>query len=152
MKDNEINFDEIIYDGDLFIPFLSNTGNINNKISEYRNIYMSAEKDYFQELLADNKIRNALYKLLLTAKPLDLFKSAIILQEKIECGELESNAEKLLMSKMSPEQREKYHLSRLEKVEGILCLILAAIKDKGLILDEINYYNDKFSKINNKLR
>lgn len=62
-----------------------------------------------------------------------LFDEAMKIQEKLETGQLESTQELEKMRSMTPEERDEFHMEKLENVEGLMCLLLAATRDKVLI-------------------
>ena len=147
-NNKKLNLEDIMYHSDgSFMPFVGHHGNIGIEIENYRNTYMEAERDYFSYLLADKQLRDYLEDLLHDYRPGDIFEEAITLQEKIESGELESREEKEKMKLMSPEERDQFHLNRLMYAEGTLCLLYAAIRDKALVLDEIESWEERFSKM-----
>lgn len=155
MNDNnkKINLDNIMYNEDgSFRPFLGHHGNISGEIADYRNTYMEAEREYFSQLLAYEEVRNYIAELLYNNSPDEIFEEAMSIQEKLESGNLESTQEKIQMKSMSPEEREQYHLRKLEYAEGIMCLLYASIRDKALILDEVQCWEDRFSKMENTSR
>ena len=89
MEDNSktIDLDGIMYNEDgSFKPFLGHHGNLNGEIAYHRNTYMEAEKEYFSQLLVDEKVRNYLINLLYNNKPDDLYEEAMKIQEKLENG------------------------------------------------------------------
>ena len=110
---------------------------------------MEAEKDYFLQLLADERIRNYVAELLYNCSPDNLFDEAMKIQEKLETGNLESEQEKLQMQSMTTKEREQYHFEKLIYAEGIMCLLFGAIRDKAIILDKIQCWENKFSQMNN---
>ncbi len=117
-----------------YVPYTSSHGNINGDLAYLRDVYMVAEKDYFIKLLENNKIRE--YFISLIYQPADaLFNAAIKLQDRLENGELETEAEKAEMAKMSSEEAEKLHMKNLEDAEGEICLLLAAARDKAKLLE-----------------
>ena len=155
MEDNSktIDLDGIMYNEDgSFKPFLWHHFNLNGEIAYHRNTYMEAEKEYFSQLLVDEKVRNYLINLLYNNKPDDLYEEAMKIQEKLENGNLESLQEKMQMLSMTPEEREQYHYEKLEYAEGIMCLLFAAIRDKGKILNELQCLEERFSKVENSIR
>ncbi len=140
--------DGIMYHSDgTFRPFLGHHGNISLDIAEHRNIYMEAEKNYFAYLLSNKKIRDYLMELLRGNSASEMFDEAISIQEKLETGDLESEQEKLQMKSMSPQERDEYHMQKLIYAEGLMCLLFAAVRDKALILDEIQCWEDRFAEI-----
>jgi len=55
---------------------------------------------------------------------------------------LETKKDLQLMENMSPEERETYHMYRLEIAEGMMCLLFAAARDKISILELLKTYRD----------
>ena len=108
-----------------FIPIGDEWGNINPKISDLRNKYMEAEREYFLSLLENEKLYSHFLEILEYSDD-ELFREAEKLRNKLENGELESDEDKEKMAKMTPEERDQ------EWAEGNLCLLLAAIRDKEL--------------------
>ena len=48
----------ILYDkNNEFTPLTNSHGNVDENLSNLRNIYMTAEKDYFEKLMSNNNIR-----------------------------------------------------------------------------------------------
>ncbi len=64
-----------------------------------------------------------------------LFEDAIEIYKKIESGELESEDDKIKMASMSSTDRDNFHMKKLEQAEGLMCLLLAAARDKARILE-----------------
>ena len=136
-----VNLEGIFYDenGDL-TPLTGSYGNINGNLSSLRDTYMKAERDYFEALLIDEKIREYFYSKL-DSEPEELFNQAMKIQELLEYGDLESAEEKKMMEKMTPEDRDAYHMRSLERAEGIMCLLYAAAKDKVKVLELVNTHS-----------
>jgi hypothetical protein len=145
--------DDIMYNYDgTFRPFVGHHGNINGEIAYYRDTYMEAEKEYFSQLLADEKVRKYVAELLYSGSYDDIFDEAIQIQERLESGNLESEQEIIQMKSMTPEEREQYHFKKLVYAEGIMCLLFASIRDKALVLDEVKCWEDRFSKMENSVK
>ena len=136
MNENKsIDLTGIMYNQDgTFIPRTGNTGNIDGELAHLRDTYMEAEREYFEYLLANPGLREEFIKLL-NKHPDNLFETAMELQEKLETGDLETYEERIYMQSLDSEARDKYHMQKLEKVEGMLCLLLAAARDKARILE-----------------
>ena len=47
------------------------------------------------------------------------------------------------MESMSPEEKDAYHLLKLERAEGLMCLLFAAARDKAKILELVRTYSRK---------
>ena len=116
-----------------FIPLTDNYGNTSGEVARLRDDFLKAEKDYFIELLSDEMMYKQFVDLI-EQDPEYLFNYAMGLQEQLEQDNIETLEEKEAMKLMTPEDREKFHLKRLEDIEGFICLLLAAIRDKALIL------------------
>lgn len=127
-------------DDESFKPLLSNHGITDGELAHYRNTFMSAEKEYFLELLKDDELREE-FILLINEDDDFLLREATKLQDKLENGELESREELELMKTMTSEEREKYHMRKLEIAEGKICLLYGAVRDKALIKALIKSYN-----------
>ena len=134
---NSINLEGIFYEKGHFKPLNSSDGNIDGEIAKLREIYMDAERDYFEYLLSSKKVFEK-FELLLDESTGFLCNYALYLQSLIESGCLETEDELISIQSLSIEEREKYHLVKLEQAEALLCLVLAAIKDKAKI-KEIAY-------------
>ena len=128
-----------------FKPLLVRYGNVDGELSELRNIYMEAEREYFEKLLEDEMIRNYFIELSENYHCENLIREAMIIQEKLEAGTLETQEELELMKQMNPEEREKFHLDKLSKAEGLMCLLLAAARDKAKILELVRSCSIKSS-------
>ena len=116
-----------------FRPLTDNYGNTSGEVARLRDDFLKAEKDYFIELLSDEMMYKQFVDLI-EQDPEYLFNYAMGLQEQLEQDNIETLEEKEAMKLMTPEDREKFHLKRLEDIEGFICLLLAAIRDKALIL------------------
>jgi len=148
MENKTTILDNIMYNEDgSFRPFVGHHGNISAYVADYRNTYMEAEKDYFSLLLSDENTRNYLANLLYTRSSGELFEEALALQEKLENGTLESEEVRMHMQTLTPEGRDDIHLQYLEYAEGMMCLLFAAVRDKALVLNEIQCWEDRFQSI-----
>jgi len=135
MEEKRVNLDGIMYNEDgTFKPLTASHGNISGELAHLRNTYMEAERDYFEHLLAIESIRNQFLELV-DEHADNLFDRAIKIQEQLEYGNLETNEEKTAMQSMSKEAREAYHMEKLARAEGLMCLLFAAARDKALILE-----------------
>ena len=135
MNENRVNLEGVLYDKDgSFMPLTGNNGNVDFDLANLRNAYMEAEREYFERLLAIPKIRNT-FMAFMKEDAHALFNRALIIQENLENGNLETDDEKAKMKAMSPEEREEFHMKKLENAEGIMCLLLAAARDKAKILE-----------------
>lgn len=133
-----VNLDGIFYDQDgEFIPLTASNGNTLKNRSHMRNTYMELQKKLFEEMLSNGEVCNKFINLLTDSVDW-LLENAMILQEKIETGCLETVSERRQMKKMSPEEREKFHMKKLEEAEKWMCLYYAAARDKELMLGRIS--------------
>ncbi len=130
-----------LYNADgTFRPLTANHGNMNGYLANFRNTYMEAERSYFEHILTIENIAERFLNLL--DKDTDtLFDYALKIQEQIETGSLGTEEEKRAMEKMSPAAREKKYMQLLEWAEGIMCLCLAAAKDKVRVEELIKIEN-----------
>lgn len=115
-----------------FKPILSKNGNIDESVSELRNIYLESERNYFISLLSDEDMFNYFISLINLESDV-LAEMAIDLQTKLENGEIETQEDLEKMKNMSLEERDNYHMELLGKAEGMIALLLGAVKDKTLI-------------------
>ena len=130
MGNKDISLDGVMYNEDgSFKPLTGNSGNIDGELAELRNTYMESEKKYFEHLLSDPEIY-VHFTSLLNENSDELFRYAVNFQQSLEYGNLETPEELAKMENMSPEERDKYHMSKLEKAEGFMCLLFAAARDK----------------------
>ena len=90
---------------------------------------MESERDYFILLLSDKSLREFFGKQL-EEDSTHLLMLAQSIQEKIENGEIETSEEREQMKAMSPSERDEFHMKKLEKAEGLMCLLFAAARDK----------------------
>ena len=127
---------DMYYEDGEFKPLTASHGNINGKLAHLRNTYMTAEREYFEELLKDDKLYEK-FETYLNYSADELFDCATTLHEKLEYGEIETPEELEQMKKMTPEERDEYHLRNLEAAEGLMCLLYAAARDKALILEYV---------------
>ncbi len=135
MEEKRVDLEGILYNQDgTFKPVTGNHGNVSEKLAHLRNTYMESEREYFEYLLAIDSIRIE-FESLLNEHANNLFECAMQIQEKLETGELETSEEKARMETMSPEEREAFHMQKLERAEGLMCLLYAAAKDKVKILE-----------------
>ena len=44
------------------------------------------------------------------------------------------------MKDMTPEERDRFHMAKLSETEGLIALLLGAIRDKALVLDYLIPY------------
>ena len=145
--------EDVMYNADgTFRPFVGDHGNINGEIAEYRNTYMEAEKEYFSQLLVNENVRDYLKELLYNGNPEVMFEEATKIQSRLEFGNLETEQEKQQMQQMTPEEREQFHFAKLEYAEGIMCLLFAAIRDKALVLNQVLWWEERFSRIENSAK
>lgn len=134
---------EMYNDDGTFKPLSANYGNVNGELANLRNTYMESEKEYFEKLLEDESIRNYFVSISENINGEVLIKEAMNIQEKLETGNLETPEERSLMQQMSSSEREMFHLKKLEKAEGIMCILFAAARDKEKILELVRTYSGK---------
>ncbi len=145
MEKNErrLNLEGIMYDREgRFIPRNSNHGIISEDLANLRDTYMEAEREYFECLLANERLYEK-FVILLEKDSEELFKMAMRLQEELETGELESAKDKEKMSRMTFETADKYHMKKLEETEALICLLLAAAADKAKINVKNRYFHEE---------
>ncbi len=149
----EVESDGFYYEDGTFRPLTSRHGNIDSELSHLRNTYMESEREYFKFLLSEEKIRNAFQKLIMNYNSEELFKEAISIQNKIETGILETKEDLEKMKTMTPEEKDDYHMMLLEHAEGMMCLLLAATRDKVRMLNLVKALesNELIDSKNNKL-
>ena len=134
--ENRENLDGIMYDSEgNFIPITASHGNMDGSLAHLRNTYMESEKLYFEQLLTDPAISRE-FRRLINERSDDLFECAMEIQKRLEYGELETQEEKVRMQTMTPEERDAYHMQKLSKAEGLMCLLYAAAKDRVKTLNK----------------
>lgn len=139
MNENK-NIEGMMYNSDgSFKPLTGNEGNTSGELAHLRNTYMESEKAYFGYLLSDKNMYMEFVRLINEPSE-SLLQCAMMLQEKLEYGNLETEEEKKAMQSMSPQEREKYHMRKLEKAEGMMCLLFAAARDKAKVLELVRTY------------
>ena len=135
MEQKRVNLDGIMYDENgNFIPLAASHGNISSDLANFRDTYMKAEKEYFEYLLAIPRFYEA-FNSYLHFDSGTLFSYAEDIHDRIENGNLESTKDLEIMKNMTPEERELFHLQKLEYAEALMCLLLAAARDKARILE-----------------
>ncbi len=128
--EGKINLEGVLYNKDgSFRPLTSSHGNINGDLANLRNTYMEAERDYFEYILADKDVRDRFIRLLDKSSD-TILACAIDVQNELEYGNLETEEEKIKMQAMTPEEKEAFHMKKLEMAEAYLCLLFAAARDK----------------------
>lgn len=115
-----------------FKPLTASHGNVDGSLAHLRNTYMEAERNYFERLLSRDKVRDAFLQYIDCDSDV-LFDEAMKIQERIETGQLETREELENMRMMHPEERDSFHMQKLENAEGLMCLLLAATRDKVLV-------------------
>ncbi len=134
MEEKKVNLEGIFYDAvGNFIPLDGNHGNADEEVSLKRDVFMTLERDRFEELMADAEIRELFTRLIEEKDANELALSADYLMEQLETGELETYQEKEDMKLMTPEEQDEYHMKKLEKAENLLILLEAAIQDYAKI-------------------
>lgn len=137
-----VDLEGVLYNEDgKFMPFADAWGNINGKVALTRNTYMEAEREYFEQLLVIDNLYEK-FEELLNYDNNKLYEIAMLIQSKLENGDLETNEEKEQMKLMTPEERDSYHMQKLIEAEGMMCLLLAAIRDKVKILELVKHFID----------
>ena len=139
--ERRVNLEGILYEGEEFKPLTGNQGNTSGELAHLRNTYMEAEREYFEHILADDEIRRFFLNLV-NLNASELLDEATKIQEKLETGQLETQADLEKMEHMTPEERDKFHMQKLETAEGLMCLLFAAVRDKAKIL-ELTYPTSK---------
>ncbi len=130
---NRYDLTDIMYNEDgSFKPLTASQGNISGELAHYRNTYMESEREYFEQLLAVESIRDEFSKYM-NCGSYALLDEAIKIQTLLETGNLETLEELEQMKNMSPEERDSFHMRKLEHAEGLVCLYFAAARDKALI-------------------
>lgn len=130
----EVESDDFYNEDGTFRPLTSRDGNIDGGLSHLRNTYMESEREYFKFLLSKEEIRNAFKEFIMKYNSEELFKEAISIQNKIETGLLETKEDLEKMKTMTPEEKDNYHMMLLAQSEGMMCLLLAATRDKVKML------------------
>lgn len=140
---NRYDLEGIMYNEDgSFKPLTASYGNVSGKLAHYRNTYMEAERDYFEQLLAVESIRDKFSEFMNYSSD-ELFEEAMRTQMLLETGNLETQEELEQMKSMTPEEREAFHMKKLEHAEGLMCLCYAAARDKALILELVKTYGGR---------
>lgn len=143
---NKVNLEGIMYNEDgTFKPLTASHGNVDGELAHLRNTYMEAEREYFEHLLAIESIRNEFIGYI-DYDSYILLETAVQIQDRLESGRLETLEDLEKMKSMSPEERDYYHMHKLESAEGMMCLLLAAARDKTKILELIKTYESRISK------
>ena len=124
-----------------FQPLVDNYGNTSGKIAHFRDTFMEAERDYFESLLLDQKVRDEFYLMIKILSNEELFDAAMKIYHDLETGNLETSDDKKLMESMSAEEADSFHMHKLEAAESYMCLLLAAIRDKARILELVENIN-----------
>ena len=97
-----VNLEGIFYDEEgNFTPLTANHGNIDGDLAHLRNTYMESERENFESLLANEKIRKE-FATYLQYDSSSLYKFAIKFQEKLESGMLEDEQGLKRMKFMTP--------------------------------------------------
>ena len=135
-----------------FIPYGANQGNVSGEIARYRDIFLTAEKDYVVKLLEDENIQSYFQDNLVNADSEALFEEFKKIESQLEFGELETPEERKQMENMSPEERDDFHSRKLSVAEGKMVLLMAAIRDKELIKELVLINNQSEEKENGRSR
>lgn len=137
---DRINLEGIMYNEDgSFKPLTASYGNTSGELAHYRNTYMEAEREYFEQLLSVESIREEFSKYM-DCGSYALLDEAMRIQTMLEYGNLETLEEIEEMQTMTPEERDRFHMRKLERAEGLMCLYFAAARDKALILELVKRY------------
>ncbi len=134
MNETEIKNDSFYDEDGTFRPLTSSDGNIDGELSRLRNTYMESEREYFEFLLSKKDIRDLFQEYVMNYNNEELFKHAISIQNKIETGMVETKEDLEKMKNMPPEEKDKYHMKLLARSEGMMCLLLAATRDRSKML------------------
>ncbi len=131
--EDKVDLEGFMYEEDgSFKPLTASHGNINGSLAHLRNTYMEAERNYFEELLSRDKVRETFFQYIDCDSDV-LFDEAMKIQERLETGQLETVEELEKMRMMGSEERDNFHMQKLENAEGLMCLLLAATRDKVLV-------------------
>ena len=117
-----------------FKPLTGENGNVDGDLAYLRNTYMEAEKEYFLQLLKDPVMLGILLDISKLNSD-EIFRMACDLRDKLEFGQLETREELEEMASMSPKERDKFHMKKLEQAEAKLCILFAAARDKVKLLE-----------------
>lgn len=138
-----INLEGVFYDKEgNFTPLTDNHGNVRGDLAHLRDTYMKSEREYFEYLLSIEEVRNTFLSYLQFNSD-ELFQYAIEWQEKLETGLLEDEHDLKRMEYMTPEEKDAFHMRKLEEAEGMMCLLLAAARDKAKILELVKIYDNE---------
>lgn len=141
----KVNLEGILYNEDgSFKPLTGKHGNISDELAHARNVYMEATREYFELLLADKEIRE-IFVTLTNEHGESLITAANVIRDRLENGMLESKEELEEMKKMSPEERDEFHMRKLEKAMGLMELLYAAAKDKVKMIELVKNVESKES-------
>ncbi|MBE6150830.1 MAG: hypothetical protein E7162_03305 [Firmicutes bacterium] len=131
--EDRVDLEGFMYEEDgSFKPLTASSGNIDGALAHLRNTYMEAERNYFEKLLSRDKVREAFFQYIDCDSDV-LFDEAMKIQERLETGQLETVEELEKMKMMNAEERDNFHMQKLENAEGLMCLFLAATRDKVLV-------------------
>lgn len=134
-EEKRVNLEGIFYDKEgNFTPLTENYGNVRGDLAHLRDTYMKSEREYFEELLSREEIRNV-FMTYFEYNCDELFEYGLEWQEKLESGNLETKEDLKRMEYMTPEEKEAFHMKKLEEAEGMMCLLFAAARDKAKILE-----------------
>ena len=103
-----------------------------------------SEKSYFEYLLTIDSIRKRFFECFDKDSNV-LLTQAKNIQEQLETGYVETKEELEQMKLMTPEERDKFHMYKLECAEGLMCLLFAAARDKAKILVLVKEYDEENS-------
>ena len=138
-----INLEGVFYDKEgNFTPLTDNHGNVRGDLAHLRDTYMKSEREYFEYLLSIEEVRNTFLSYLQFNSD-ELFQYAIEWQEKLETGLLEDEHDLKRMEYMTFEEKDAFHMRKLEEAEGMMCLLLAAARDKAKILELVKTYDNE---------
>ena len=144
--EKKVNLDGIMYDENgSFVPFTGSRGNIYADVALVRNTYMDAEKEYFEQLLANDALRKRFYEFMSYNTDV-LYETAMKIHDDLENGNLETKEELEQMKLMTPAERDNFHNQKLYEAEGMMCLLLAAIRDKIKILELVKQCSNERSR------
>lgn len=141
--EKRVNLEGIFYDKEgNFTPLTDNHGNTSGDLAHLRDTYMESEREYFECLLAIKEVRDTFISNIGLNSD-ELFKYGIEWQEKVESGLLEDEHDLKRMEYMTPEEKDAFHMRKLEEAEGMMCLLFAAARDKAKILELVKTYDNE---------
>ena len=122
-----------------FVPIGRSSGNVDGNTAHLRDTFLESEREYARALLSDPEIINFFRTKITDYSPSHLIEQAVEIQNQLESGQLETEEERKTMEKWQPEERDEFHMEKLEQAEKELILLFAAISDK-VILKELKLH------------